>query len=46
MGYIDPAQLERLAAPLAKSGYGEYLLALLGDSQVGPQFAPPASEGR
>jgi len=30
-GYIDAAQLERLAAPLAKSGYGEYLLALLSD---------------
>jgi glucose-1-phosphate thymidylyltransferase len=30
-GYIDAAQLERLAAPLAKSGYGEYLRALLSD---------------
>ena len=29
MGYIDAAQLERLAEPLAKSGYGEYLRALL-----------------
>jgi glucose-1-phosphate thymidylyltransferase, short form len=28
-GYIDAAQLERLAAPLAKTGYGEYLLSLL-----------------
>ena len=28
-GYIDAAQLERLAAPLAKSGYGEYLLDVL-----------------
>ena len=28
-GWIDPAQLERLAAPLAKSGYGEYLRSLL-----------------
>jgi len=26
MGYIDEAQLRRLAEPLAKSGYGEYLL--------------------
>jgi len=25
-GFIDRAQLERLAAPLAKSGYGDYLL--------------------
>ena len=29
MGYVDAAQLERLAEPLAKSGYGEYLRALL-----------------
>ncbi len=28
-GFIDDAQLERLAAPLAKSGYGTYLLSLL-----------------
>lgn len=29
MGFIDDAQLERVARPLAKSGYGEYLLQLL-----------------
>jgi glucose-1-phosphate thymidylyltransferase len=29
MGYIDAEQLRRLAAPLAKSGYGQYLLNLL-----------------
>jgi glucose-1-phosphate thymidylyltransferase len=28
-GWIDDAQLERLAQPLAKSGYGQYLLRLL-----------------
>jgi glucose-1-phosphate thymidylyltransferase len=28
-GYIDLTQLERLAAPLARSGYGEYLLKLV-----------------
>ncbi|MEO8722650.1 MAG: glucose-1-phosphate thymidylyltransferase RfbA [Sphingobium sp.] len=28
-GFIDDVQLERLAAPLVKSGYGEYLLGLL-----------------
>jgi glucose-1-phosphate thymidylyltransferase len=28
-GFIDDAALERVAAPLRKSGYGEYLLALL-----------------
>jgi len=29
MGYIDAAQLEALARPLAKSGYGQYLLQVL-----------------
>jgi glucose-1-phosphate thymidylyltransferase len=29
MGYIDADQLKRLAQPLKKSGYGEYLLDLL-----------------
>jgi glucose-1-phosphate thymidylyltransferase len=28
-GFIDAAQLDRLARPLAKSGYGQYLLRLL-----------------
>jgi glucose-1-phosphate thymidylyltransferase len=28
-GFIDNAQLERLAEPLAKSGYGRYLMGLL-----------------
>ncbi len=28
-GFIDAAQLERLAQPLAKNGYGQYLLGLL-----------------
>jgi len=28
-GYITAEQLEKLAAPLAKNGYGQYLLALL-----------------
>ena len=31
MGFIDSAQLERLAEPLSKSGYGEYLIELLRD---------------
>jgi glucose-1-phosphate thymidylyltransferase len=30
-GWIDDAQLETLARPLAKSGYGQYLLRLLQD---------------
>lgn len=29
MGFIDAAQLERLARPLLKSGYGQYLLQIL-----------------
>ncbi|MDX5427632.1 MAG: glucose-1-phosphate thymidylyltransferase RfbA [Bacteroidota bacterium] len=29
MGFIDAEQLERIAQPLIKSGYGEYLLTLL-----------------
>ncbi|WP_423459256.1 glucose-1-phosphate thymidylyltransferase RfbA [Ottowia sp. VDI28] len=31
-GFIDAEQLERLAQPLAKSGYGQYLLQLLSES--------------
>jgi glucose-1-phosphate thymidylyltransferase len=27
--WIDAAQLNKLAAPLAKNGYGQYLLSLL-----------------
>jgi glucose-1-phosphate thymidylyltransferase len=34
-GWIDSAQLERLAAPLAKSGYGEYLLRLVHEGRNG-----------
>jgi glucose-1-phosphate thymidylyltransferase len=30
-GYIDAAQLESLAQPLKKNGYGQYLLRLLDD---------------
>jgi glucose-1-phosphate thymidylyltransferase len=31
MGYIDAAQLERLADPMRKNAYGQYLLAVLRD---------------
>jgi glucose-1-phosphate thymidylyltransferase len=31
MGYISAEQLERLAEPYRKNGYGEYLLSLLTD---------------
>ena len=30
-GWIGAAELEALAAPLVKSGYGQYLLAILRD---------------
>jgi glucose-1-phosphate thymidylyltransferase len=33
-GWISPAQLKSLAAPLAKNGYGQYLLSLLEHGQV------------
>jgi glucose-1-phosphate thymidylyltransferase len=33
-GYIDDAQLEALARPLQKSGYGDYLLTLLEEGRV------------
>jgi glucose-1-phosphate thymidylyltransferase len=34
MKWIDDAQLERLAQPLKKSGYGSYLLKLLSDTRA------------
>ncbi len=36
-GWIDAAQLEDLAAPLRKNGYGEYLLGLLHRERDWPQ---------
>jgi glucose-1-phosphate thymidylyltransferase len=33
MGYIDKGQLARLAKPLCKSGYGEYLLKIVSEGQ-------------
>jgi glucose-1-phosphate thymidylyltransferase len=35
MGYIDAEQLEKVAEPLKKSGYGEYLLGLLRTDREG-----------
>ena len=32
-GWIEASQLERLAQPLLKSGYGQYLLQVLEDAQ-------------
>lgn len=34
MGFIDAEALERLAAPLDKSGYGEYLRGVLNDGKL------------
>ncbi|MGI8740364.1 MAG: glucose-1-phosphate thymidylyltransferase RfbA [Gammaproteobacteria bacterium] len=34
MGFIDAEALERLAAPLDKSGYGEYLRGILNDGKL------------
>lgn len=34
MGYIDAEQLARLAEPLRKNGYGQYLLSLLSEKDV------------
>ena len=33
LGHIDDAQLEAIATPLRKSGYGEYLLGQLRDGR-------------
>ncbi len=33
MGFIDSAQLEKLAGPLQNSGYGRYLLNILGEKR-------------
>ena len=40
-GYIDAAQLEALAAPIHKSGYGQYLSALL--EELSPAIEPVLS---
>ncbi len=39
MGYIDDAQLRRLAEPLKQNDYGRYLLALL-EREHGPKQSP------
>jgi glucose-1-phosphate thymidylyltransferase len=32
--WIDAAQLERLASPMKKNGYGQYLLRLLAEEGI------------
>jgi len=41
-GFIDAAQLEALAHPIAKSGYGKYLLSLLNEPHFSGTTAPAA----
>jgi glucose-1-phosphate thymidylyltransferase len=36
MGYIDAGQVERLAGPMKKNGYGRYLLEMIQESRVIP----------
>jgi glucose-1-phosphate thymidylyltransferase len=40
LGYIDADQLEALAAPIRKSGYGQYISSLLVESVPVPEPAP------
>ena len=42
MGYIDADQLARLAEPLKKSGYGQYLLQILSD-QIEHELHTPSA---
>jgi glucose-1-phosphate thymidylyltransferase len=42
-GFIDSAQLEALAQPIAKSGYGKYLLSILRDPHFSAVTTPTAS---
>ncbi|HET7102986.1 MAG TPA: glucose-1-phosphate thymidylyltransferase RfbA [Terracidiphilus sp.] len=40
LGYINAAQLEKLAQPVRKSGYGQYLLSLCNEPQRTPGEMP------
>ena len=42
-GFIEAAQLEALAQPIAKSGYGKYLLSILTDPHFPAATPNPAS---
>ena len=44
-GFINAAQLEALAAPIAKSGYGEYLRAVLREPYFGSNFGSGTEQG-
>jgi glucose-1-phosphate thymidylyltransferase len=45
MGWIDDGQLERLALPLRRSGYGSYLLQLLREGRREPVLSPTRAAG-
>jgi glucose-1-phosphate thymidylyltransferase len=42
-GWIDAGQLEALAMPLVKNGYGRYLLKVLAESRVGSELRDAAT---
>lgn len=44
-GWIDAAQMERLAEPMAKNGYGRYLLQLLAESGI-REVMPLGGQGK
>lgn len=44
MGYISAEQVERLAEPMKKNGYGQYLLEMINSTQVTPG-SPAAVRG-
>ncbi|MDP2760714.1 MAG: glucose-1-phosphate thymidylyltransferase RfbA [Sideroxyarcus sp.] len=41
-GFIDAAQLEKLAAPLVKSGYGDYLIQVLKEKDMSQEKPYPS----
>ena len=43
-GFIDIEQVARLAHPLAKNGYGRYLLRLVEDERRSPQLRPQVDQ--
>lgn len=45
MGYIDAAQVERLAQPLLKNRYGQYLMELLQQQERSDERVPDPSPG-
>ena len=46
MGFIDAEQLERLAEPLGKNEYGQYLLRLLAEERASVKVIATGIPGR